>query len=468
MKDIIFGTDGWRGIIAKEFTFENLHRVALGFASYLRRHKKNNVFIGYDARFFSDKFAREFAEVLSSLNIKTYISTRIIPTPVLSFGVLHLKADAGVMITASHNPAEYNGVKFKSYLGGSVTKEVTDEIEKNISGLKKKTEINPEDVRTDLIQEIDIVPEYLKYICSNIQIPLVSKKRFRIVFESMGGAGLGFIEKIITDSEIINISEKYDPLFKGRHPEPLLENVKEARKTVINEKADLGVVTDGDGDRIAFIDNKGNFISSQKILGYLLLHLIKNKGYSSGVGRTFAVSALIENICKRNRLKLFTKPIGFKYIAELMENGEIGFGGEESGGIGYKPHLIERDGIFIALLTLEMMAMENKSLTGIIREMEKEYGSFYYDRVDLRISKNQINKFRDKLPKLMPKTIAGLKVLGVDKLDGKKFILEKGSWLLMRPSGTEPLVRVYSESLEKDKVRALLNAGTGFVLGKTP
>ncbi|MDD3627085.1 MAG: phosphoglucomutase/phosphomannomutase family protein [bacterium] len=465
MVNIKFGTDGWRGVIAKDFTFENLERVAMGFAGYLKKNKKSKVVIGYDARFFSDKFARRFAEVLSQSGIKCYLSKKIIPTPVLSFGVVKTGADAGVMITASHNPPEYNGIKFKSGAGGSVTKEVTNEIEKNIAGVKEPFIENADLQKTAFIEEIDITTDYFKHIYRNIDIDMISRKKFRIVFESMGGAGLGYMEKILNKGEVINITDKYDPLFKGRHPEPLPENVREAIETVVEKKADLGVVTDGDADRIAFIDSKGNFISSQKILGYLLLHLIKNKGYNKGVGRTFAASSLLEKICAKYKLKLFTKPIGFKYIADLMEKGDIAFGGEESGGIGYEPHLLERDGIFIALMTLEMMAKENKSLVQIIRDMEKEFGCYYYDRVDLRISAKQINKFRERLPKLEPKTIAGLKVVKVDTLDGKKFLLEKDSWLLMRPSGTEPLVRVYAESSLKGKVSELLKAGTKFVLG---
>ncbi len=465
--DIKFGTDGWRGIIAKDFTFEKVELAAHAYAAYvLNKNKNKKIVIGYDGRFISNNFARRMGEVLTAYGIKVFLSTKIIPTPFLSFAAVVKKAYGGIMITASHNPAEYNGIKFKTANGGSVSKKVTTEVEGNINKiLNKKIKIKTK-TNDKLLLSFDITSDYISHLYKNIDIDLINKKKFKILYESMGGAGLGIIEKVLKKGKVINHTDKFDPLFAGKHPEPLEENVRPAIKHLLKIKADLGIVTDGDADRIAFIDEKGSFINSQKILGFLLLHLIKNKNYKEGVGITFAVSSIMNNICSKKTIKLYTKPIGFKYVAELMEQGKVGYGGEESGGIGYYKQSLERDGIFIALLTLEMMAVENKKLSEIIEEMQKEFGKYYYDRVDLRITKKQIDNFRKNLLTLSPKTLAGLKVLRVEKIDGKKFILESDSWLLMRPSGTEPLVRVYAESKVKNKVKALLNAGVDLVLKK--
>ncbi|MCK4667037.1 phosphoglucomutase/phosphomannomutase family protein, partial [Candidatus Dependentiae bacterium] len=435
--DIKFGTDGWRGVIAKDFTFEKVELVAHAYAAYVLKKNKNKIIvIGYDGRFISNNFARRMGEVLTAYGIKVFLSNKIIPTPFLSFAAVVKRAYGGIMITASHNPAEYNGIKFKTGTGGSVSKKVTAEVESNINKiLNKKIKIKTK-TNDKLLLNFDVTNDYINQLYKNIDIDLINKKKFKVLYESMGGAGLGILEKILKKVKIINQTDKFDPLFAGRYPEPLEENVKPAIKHLREIKADLGIVTDGDADRIAFIDEKGNFINSQKILGFLLLHLIKNKNYKAGVGITFAVSSIMENICTKKSIKLFTKPIGFKYIAELMEQGKVGYGGEESGGIGYYKQSLERDGIFISLLTLEMMAMEKKKLSEIIMEMQKEFGKYYYDRIDLRITKNQIDNFKKKLPSLSPKTMAGLKVLRVEKIDGKKFILTQDSWLLMRPSGT--------------------------------
>jgi phosphomannomutase len=448
---IKFGTDGWRGIIADNYTFKNVKIVSQAVADYLSSIKKARVAVGYDTRFMSERFAQTVAGVLNNNGIRVLLSDRPVPTPVISFTVKKRKLDLGIMITASHNPAVYNGFKIKTPSGGAAGPEFTDSIEK----LLGKTPVK--DRQTSLrIKKEDLTDEYIKFIRSYINLKKIKNKKFRVLVDTMYGSGDSLIAKILrgTNIKLEFIHNSINPSFAGLPPEPIEENLRELKRRVKIGKFDIGIALDGDADRIAAVAPGGKFIHPQKILGLLALHLNQDKKWQGAVVKTIAGTALIDNITKFLNIKLYETPVGFKYISDLMEKQDILVGGEEAGGMGVRGYIPERDGQVAGLLLLEMMAYRNKDILKILDETEKQFGRYQYLRLDLHLDKS-IRLKKENLPdKLLNK-----KVTRIKDYDGIKLICEDDSWLMLRASGTEPLVRIYAESKSLSKSKKLIKLG---------
>ena len=450
MAEIKFGTDGWRGIIADNYTFENLKIVSQAVSDYLGREKK--VAVGYDSRFMSERFAEIAAKVFEANGIKAILSDRAIPTPALSFTVRMRKLDLGIMITASHNPAEYNGFKIKLSTGGAAGPEVTEAVESRLG----KSEVQYSENNSAGLRKEDLVSDYVKFIRSYIDFKKLKNKKFKVLVDTMYGSGDSFIAQALkgTDIRLEFIHNSINPSFAGIRPEPVEANLEELKLKVKKGKFDLGIALDGDADRLAAVGAGGIFIHPQKILGLLSLHLNQGRKWSGGIVKTIAGSAIIDNIARFLKVKLYETPVGFKYISDLMEKEDILAGGEEAGGMGVKGYLPERDGTVAGLLLLEMMAYRNKPIVRILKDMEKQFGRYYYLRDDLRLER-RIEPRKEELPN----ELSGQKVIQIKDYDGLKLICEDESWLMFRASGTEALMRLYSEARTLKRSKELLELG---------
>lgn len=453
---IEFGTDGWRGVIADTYTFQNLKIVSQAVADYLGSGKK--VAVGYDTRFMSDVFAKVAAEIFRNNGIHVALSDRSIPTPTLSFAVRKRSLDLGIMITASHNPSEYSGFKIKVSSGGAAGPEVT----KDIEGRLGKTPVKdiPEGDGRIIIE--DLTFDYIKFIRQYIDLKKIRNKRFKVLVDAMYGSGDSFIAQVLknTNIRIEFMRNTYDPSFGGIRPEPIEENLTELIKRVKKEKFDLGIALDGDADRIACVAPEGVFIHPQKILGLLTLHLNQDRHWSGGIVKTIAGSTMMDKIAKFLQVKLYETPVGFKYISNLMEKEDILAGGEEAGGMGVKGYIPERDGIVAGLLLIEMMVYRNKNILQILKDMEKQFGRYYYLREDLKVKNPNIDMKNFK----EIEEILGEKVVKVKDIDGIKFFLADESWMMFRGSGTEPIVRIYAESKSLSKAKKIIAFGKDLIL----
>mgnify|MGYP000029446336 FL=1 len=447
---IKFGTDGWRAIIGESFTFENVRRVAHAHAKVLQRKGKRKVIVGYDNRFLSEHFAFEVYKVFRTLGFECYIANKACTTPMISFAVRYMGFDNGVMITASHNPPEYNGYKIKDYFGGSATPEFISEVEKEIS-----EDIKPENFKPEYI---NIWGEYMREVKSRINMELLSQRDMLLVHDAMYGSALGTYSHILTGTKIsvINIRSYRDPHFGGHAPEPVEKHLQPLLLKVRAISANFGIANDGDGDRIALVDEKGNFINTQLIYVLLLYHLLKNKGLRDGlVVKTVSTTYLADRICKAFGVELKEVAVGFKNINEVILKEKVLFGGEESGGYGIVDFLPERDGLFNGLNLLELIVLKDKPLSEIIKEIFKEYGEAYYKRMDLHAEEDKKERLKE-LIKNPPERLGDFKVFKVNTLDGLKLIFEDDGWLLFRASGTEPLIRIYAEMPSQEKVDMVL------------
>jgi len=452
--EIQFGTDGWRAIIADTYNFKNLKVLAQATADFLGKGKKT--VIGFDTRFMSGKFAEIVAQVLSNNAIKVILSDQPVPTPALSLATKNLKADLGIMITASHNPAEYNGFKIKMPSGGAAPIEVTKEIEKLLDE-------NPPAENSEKavpFEKMDLTRDYIKFIRSYIDFKRIKNKKFKVLVDAMYGSGDSFIAQILKGSQIKVefMRNTINPSFGGKRPEPIEENLQELKARVKKEKFDLGIALDGDADRIAAVAPGGIFIHPQKILGLLALHLNQDRGWSGGLVKTICGTAMMDNIAKFLKIKLYETPVGFKYISNLMETEDIIAGGEEAGGMGVKGYIPERDGSMAGLLLIEMMSYRNKNILKILNETEKQFGKFYYVRKDLHLEK-RIEPKKENLPQ----ELLGKKVIEVKDYDGIKLICQ-GQWLMFRGSGTEPIMRIYAEATSLAQAKKLLDLGKKVIL----
>ena len=445
--EIKFGTDGWRGIIGDNYTFRNLKILSQAVADYLGPAKK--VAVGFDTRFMSGRFAKVASHVLANNGIEIVLSDRYIPTPALSLAVRARKFDLGIMITASHNPAQYNGFKIKDPSGGSASPEVTDNIESRLG----KNTVKETSNAAAKIREEDLTRDYIRFIRSYIDLKKIKNKKFRVLVDAMYGAGNSFIAQVLkgTSIKLEFMHNAFNPSFGGIPPEPVEENLEELKNRVKKEKFDLGIALDGDADRIAAVAPGGKFIHPQKILGLLALHLNQDRHWSGGIVKTIAGTTMIDNIAKFLKVKLYETPVGFKYISDLMEKEDIVAGGEEAGGIGVKGYIPERDGTVAGLLLLEMMVYRNKDILKILNETERQFGRYYYLRRDVHLGR-KIELKKEELPK----ELLGKKVVRVKDFDGIKLICEDESWLMFRASGTEPIMRLYAESESLSRSKQLL------------
>src|SRR5215467_11477370 len=462
MKEPIkFGTDGWRAIIAEEFTFENVRRAAQAAAEYFKTVEGHEraVFVGFDVCFQSKAFARAAAEVLAENDLRVIMLDRPYPTPYVSFEVRRRRFAGGVMITASHNPPAFNGFKVKAHFGGSATPAITARIEANLAGAK------PRDYTGQPIETIAPESYYFDHLKSLVDWDRIGKSGLKVVVDSMHGCGGYILEQLLRDTscKVQTIRGNPDPLFGGINPEPMMPQLEPLGEAVRKTSSHVGLATDGDADRLGIVDETGQYVNTLQTLSLLLLHVYRTKGWRGAVARTFSQSLLIPRIASKFGLELFERPIGFKNIGELMLEREILIGGEESGGIGLSRHLPERDGIFINLLFLDLLAATSKSCTQLIREMWSEFGEFHYDRRDLHVPIEAGQAVVEKLRTTPPATFAGRRVREVGTLDGSKVFLDNDSWILFRQSGTEPLLRVYCEAPSPSAVGEIMSAGLKFV-----
>ncbi|MCX5748994.1 MAG: phosphoglucomutase/phosphomannomutase family protein [Candidatus Saganbacteria bacterium] len=446
---IKFGTDGWRARIAEDFTFQNVKTVAEAFSLFVGKASAP-VVIGYDNRFLSEHFAGLSAETVVSNGIDVLLAESSCPTPAVSFFVKKYSSPAGIMITASHNPFDWNGFKVKGSFAGSATPEMT----KRIEALLDKA--SPKNTPAGKIKTFDPKKDYLESVSKMVDLDLISGSGVRVVVDCLFGSGSGYLKTVLKDLiKIEEINDRRDPLFGGVNPEPITPNLKALIDKCGREKV-VGLALDGDADRIGAVGSDGVFINTHQVFALLLHHLVKNKKMAGSVVKTFNVTHLIDEMCEKYGLRLYVRPIGFKHVCDLMLKEDILIGGEESGGFGIKGHIPERDGILCALLLIELMAAEKKNLEEILADISKEFHRYYYDRVDIRIDDQKKNAVMEKLSKAPPKEMASLKVKDIRDMDGIKLIFEDGSWVLLRASGTEPLLRIYCEATRKEDVERLL------------
>ena len=458
MSTIKFGTDGWRAIMAREFTFDNLRLVVQAVASYLKETgKEGKMVIGYDQRFFSDKFALEAAQVLVGNDIPVLLIDKPAPTPTVAYAIKKYDALGALMITASHNPPEYNGIKFIPEYAGPATPEITDAIERHLSTLTldkvKIRTINYE----GFIKYIDPKDDYLKHLCSIVNREHINKSPVKIVVDSMFGAGIGYLEKFLCDSscQVISIHNYRDPLFGGGMPEPMGSSLNELVHKVKETGAVLGLALDGDADRFGVIDRDGTYFSPNQILPLLLHHLIENRGWLGPVARTIATTHLLDKICEYYGQGIYETSVGFKYIGKLLLEKDCILGGEESGGLSIRGHIPEKDGVLACLLIIEMVAQSGKSLGELMEDVYRRFGKLVSERLDITVPSENMSGMLAAVKDYSPAKINGQLVVEKITVDGIKLKMANGSWVLIRSSGTEPLFRLYAEAESEDELRKI-------------
>ena len=470
--EIKFGTDGWRGVIADDYTFENVRRVAGAIASYILKKEdpKRGLAIGYDTRFGSRRFAEATAEVIALAGIPVKLANDYTPTPALSYAVKDLGTAGGVMITSSHNPWSWNGVKFKATYGGSATPGIIKQIETEVrAGAMPKGS-------PARIDEVDFKPAYVDAITRFADLDKIAQANFKFAIDCMYGAGRNVLSNIFKQRGIehIQIRAEVNPLFPGINPEPIEPHVRMLQETVVREKCHAGLATDGDADRLGAVAEDGSFVDSHKIYSIILEWLLTRRDWPGDVVRAFNTTRMLDRIAERHGRKLLECGIGFKYICDLMLERPILIGGEESGGIGIQRHLPERDGILNSLLLAQIMADEGKSLGQLVSALQEKYGPHYYARRDLHVPNEIKESAIQRASSNEVKTLGRYKIVRKENLDGIKFFLDaptkKGAeaWLLIRSSGTEPLMRLYSEASSPELVQELLEEAVAFVDAKVP
>ncbi|MDE1919881.1 MAG: phosphoglucomutase/phosphomannomutase family protein [Candidatus Omnitrophica bacterium] len=458
---IKFGTDGWRAVISDTFTFENVRIVAQAAADWV--NKNNSQFamksasVGYDNRFLSAEYAQAVAEVFAANGIKTWLSDTSLPTPALSFGVVGFKNVCGIMITASHNPAKFNGIKIKTSQGGAASKDITNAIEGYLGQTPFKRLGLSEAVDQGLIVVHDFKAAYVKFLRGYINLRKMKTAKYKVLSDIMHGSGRDLMRRILkgTDIKLTLMREDVNPSFDGSKPEPIPECLQVMMGRMKNEKFDFGHVLDGDADRIAAVMPGGEFVSPQKILGLLILHLVRNRHVQGGIVKTLCGTTMLDHIAQKLGRKLYETPVGFKYISDLMVSEKIVAGGEEAGGMGLPGYIPERDGTLSGLLLLEMMVYNKKNFKQLVDDMEKEFGRYYYTRLDYAMDAKKVDL--NKLKTIS--SVLGKKVVEVKDFDGVKLICENEDWLMFRPSGTEPLVRIYAEAKSLKRSKDILEFG---------
>lgn len=458
---IKFGTDGWRALIAREFTVENVSRVAEGVAAWLLKKKSSpKVIIGYDTRFGGAMFATTVAHILSSRGIKVLLSEGFVSTPMLSMGTLFLKCDLGIVITASHNPPSYNGFKLKGPHGGPLFPSQVSEIEQLIPadatpGIEN---FSAEDFKEqNIVEYVDLEKMYLEHAEKNFDLNLIRNSRLRFAYDAMYGAGQNAVKKLLPGITFLHCEN--NPGFNGTAPEPILKNLVEFSSMIkADGKIDCGLATDGDADRLGLFDNKGNFIDSHHIILLLIHYLVKYKNMKGKVCVAFSTTPRVAKLCKHYGLPLETVKIGFKYISEIMDKEDVLLGGEESGGIAIKGHIPERDGIWMGLVIWEFMAKSGKSLHELIEEVYAITGEFAFERNDLHIDESVKQKIIANCANNIYKSFGNFAVRKIEDMDGYKYFFDNDQWLLIRASGTEPVLRTYAESSNRAGALAILEA----------
>jgi phosphomannomutase len=464
-QNIIFGTDGWRGYIAEDFTFENVRRCAQGFASYMLKHGKIGdwFIVGHDKRFHSENFARAVAEVLVGNGLKVYLTQDATPTPVIAYSVIDKNASGAINITASHNPATDNGFKVRNEHGGAIDPRGLIEIESLIPkdpSQIKRTSASEAETNGNLIR-FDPAPAYINHINKLLDINPIKSSNLTVAVDTMWGNGAGWFPRILAGGkiQIKEIHNQRNPIFpEMKRPEPIPPNIDVGLKYTVDVKADVLLITDGDADRVGLGDEKGNFIDQLRVFGLLAYYFLEIRGERGPIVKTLSTTSMLNKLGEIYHVPVYETGVGFKYVAPKMLETDALIGGEESGGYAFRGNVPERDGILAGLYILDMMVRLNKKPSELLDLLFSKVGAHYYDRVDRSFSGDRSVR-EEKIIAAKPSLVGGLKVMGLDTTDGYKYKLQDGGWMLIRFSGTEPIMRVYCETTHGDKVQAILKDG---------
>lgn len=475
---IHFGTDGWRAVISDTFTFHNLRLVVQAIADAARSADwndgatpvgvdPNRFVVGFDTRFLSDRYAMESARVLAANGYKVYLTPSDAPTPAISYAVKHLGANGGIMITASHNAPRYNGVKLKAATGSSASPEQSRRVEVYLNDNEERGRgpnlMDAEQARAaGLIERFNPIPAYYEHLRGLIDFDAIADNPPRLVVDSMHGSGRGVIRGILqgTGCEVFEIRGEMNPGFGGVHPEPISKYLGALASAMSTGRGALGLVTDGDADRTGAMDERGNFVDPHKIMALAIKHLVEKRGMSGKIVRTVSTTRMVDRLAKRYGLDVVETPVGFNHIADHMIKGDVLIGGEESGGISFKGHIPEGDGILMGLLLTEIVAASRKSLGELVDDLLADVGPAFYKRTDLRLKHPVAKKqMTEQLIQHAPAQIGNEKIVEVRTADGVKYVLADDSWLLIRPSGTEPVLRVYAEGRSPEIMQAMMQYG---------
>ncbi len=469
---IHFGTDGWRAVIGEEFTFEHVRQVAQAIADYLHENPSKPdapVVVGFDTRFLSDRFGIAVAEVLAANDLRVILSRADCPTPVVSYAIRALNAQAGVMITASHNPPRYSGIKLKSANGASASTGETRRVEQKLAALldgggsaaRVRTQSYDQALASGMISRTNFFPLYFAHVQTLVNLGLIGQGQWRVVVDPMYGAGRGCLRSILTAAgcEVLEIRGEMNPGFGGIHPEPIQEYLSALVAAVRDHHSDVGLATDGDADRIGAVDDAGCFVDPHFIFALTLRYLLQVRNWRGAVVKTISTTQMINLLAARYNLPLHETPVGFNHIATLMQTNDVMMGGEESGGITIRGHVPVGDGILMGLLLVEIMSYYKRGLRDLVADLRAELGSFYYARRDLRTKPFVKAELVRRLKENAPARLAGLNLVSINDRDGIKYLFDDSSWLLIRPSGTEPVLRIYSEARSPQLVEELLTRG---------
>ncbi|MGE5573810.1 MAG: phosphoglucomutase/phosphomannomutase family protein [Bacteroidota bacterium] len=470
MASIRFGTDGWRAVMCEEFTFPNVRVVIQAIASYLHEAglADRGVVVAYDARFLSERFAQEAASVLAGNGIGAWVTSRDTPTPVAAHAVVHGKHAGAVMFTASHNPPEYNGVKWIPEYGGPAMPEVTSEIERHIARVQAADELRRAGAAggatgADGIVSFSPMDDYVDHVSRLVDLDAIRRARLRIVYDALHASGRGYLDRILDGQNMLVLNDRRDPLFGGSPPDPSEKRLEDLASKMRGVGANLGLATDGDADRFGIIDEDGTFLSPNQIISLLTAHLARNRGMKGIAVRTVATSHMVDAVARACGLEVRETPVGFKYISAEMRRAKVVIGGEESGGLSIGGHVPEKDGILACLLVAEMRAVTGRPLKETLHALMDEVGSFCSRRVDLHVTGATKDNVVRMLCDRPPRAIAGVPVTNVSTLDGVKTRLVDGSWFLVRASGTEPVVRIYAEAPSEERLMAILGSARRIV-----
>lgn len=473
IEKIKFGTSGWRGVIADDFTVARVRVVTQAIADQLSSQglKDKGVVVGYDTRFMSERFAEESVKVLAANGIRVYLSNRDVPTPVVSFEIIRRKAAGGINFTASHNPPLYNGLKFSPAWGGPALPETTKDIETKANSLLEKNSIaflSLEEARTKgLVEDIDPRKVYLDDLKKKTDGETIRKAKLKVAVDLLYGTGRDYLDAALRDAgcAVTAVHANRDALFGGHAPDPSEENLSELSSIMKKGKFDIGLAVDGDADRFGIIDADGTYVNPNQVLALVLDYLCRSRGWKGGAARSIATSHLVDAVAKKHGIEVYETGVGFKFIGDLLVQGKIIFGGEESAGMTIKDHVPEKDGILACMLVAEMVANERRSMKELLKRLYKEVGTILDERVNIRLTEQNRKSVGERLAQPLNE-LGGLRVKGKKTTaDGTKYMLEDDSWVLMRASGTEPVVRLYVESSSEDKIKELVEAGKRFILG---
>ncbi|HEX2912725.1 MAG TPA: phosphoglucomutase/phosphomannomutase family protein [Chloroflexia bacterium] len=463
MAQIKFGTDGWRAVIAEDYTFDNVRKVSQAAADYVRSDGRANqgVVVGYDTRFGSEHFAAAVAEVLAGNGIKTLLTNKFTPTPVVSYAIIEKQAGAGIVITASHNPPTDNGFKFKPYYGGSASPEIVDELEKRLDQEIKRMPLEQAKAQ-GLVEYFDPSDSYIAQLEKIVDVEGLRNSNIKIAVDPMWGAGQGYYPRILGGGkvQVTQLHGERNPIFPNMHnPEPIAKNLTDLINLMKSGEYNLGIANDGDADRVGIVDETGRFLNQLEVYALLALYMLEVRGERGPLVKSLSSTSMAEKLGQLYGVEVYETPVGFKHIGpKMMETNAI-LGGEESGGFGFRGHIPERDGILSGLIIADMMAKLKTNASGLLKYLFEKVGPHYYDRIDFKFDQSKRQEIMDRLATNPPKEIAGMPVVRSRTDDGFKYYTEDGSWLLIRFSGTEPIMRAYTEMSSPEKVQQVLQQG---------